>query len=74
MNPDILCLQETENHTGLHEFLKNELNFEGEFLKKDEESKLDGCATFYSPDKFVLIKKFEIHMGFNSSSDLYQKP
>jgi mRNA deadenylase 3'-5' endonuclease subunit Ccr4 len=34
VNPDILCLQETEEHTGLHEYLNKELGYKYEYFKK----------------------------------------
>eukprot|EP00347_Sterkiella_histriomuscorum_P024238 403331830 len=74
LNPDILCLQETEDHTSLHDYLINDLKYEGQFLKKDDPTKHDGCATFYSTEKYIMIQKFEVHMGANKYSELYQKP
>lgn len=43
-------------------------------MKKLESSKFDGCATYFRPEKFILVNKFEVHMGQNLSSELYCKP
>lgn len=67
-------MQEVEEHTRLMDHIKSELGYEGHFLMKDQHDKCDGCATFYRPEKYILIKKFEVHMNQNLNSELYCKP
>lgn len=37
-------------------------------MKKKQDDKLDGCATYYDPTRFGLVGKFEIPFNYYSKS------
>lgn len=74
LKPDILCLQEHEYESGIHDYLIGTLGMKGEYLKKEEDAKKDGCAIMYNPKKFTQLHKLEVPYNMNRFSQLYQKP
>ena len=58
VNPDILCLQETEEHTELHNYLLTDMAMDFKFFKKQDPTKSDGCAVFFKRSKFILVSSF----------------
>ena len=74
MSPHILCLQETEMDSGLNDYVRTTLNYSGYFMKKNDDSRKDGCATFFDSRKFIMLEKFELPYNFNPRSGLYCKP
>jgi len=68
---DIVCLQEVQSDH-FEDFFQPEMAKEGYsavFKKKTREMysqntfTMDGCATFYRRDKFVLVKKYEVEFN-----------
>lgn len=52
--PHILCLQESEDKSELHEHLLS-IGYEGELYVKPEPSRVDGPATYYDKTRFSLL-------------------
>jgi len=74
LSPDILCLQETEEGTGLNQYLAKALNMQFRFFKKQDKAKEDGVAVFFNSDRFILVSHFEVPFNINLESELYFKP
>lgn len=50
--PHILCLQEVEEGSELIPFLREQCGMQGFMHKKPEESRKDGPAIFFDPERF----------------------
>lgn len=58
-DPDILCLQEIEEQSELHEFLFSQ-GYTGIFCKKPEDSRKDGSSIYFKESRFELLSHYEV--------------
>lgn len=70
---DILCLQEVDSET-MTEFLSPKLSYDGykgfywqktraKTMHQQDRNTVDGCATFYKSDKYILLEKQIVEMS-----------
>ena len=71
--PHILCLQELEDKSGLHEFLVAH-GYQGELYIKPEPSRVDGPATYYDTKRFRRVKSFRVPYNYKKSATLEVVP